>query len=59
MSRFHTLRSKGLPMLIAGILAVSAGPGAISTLVQTSLTLAQISMEVCLMGIAFLRICGI
>lgn len=59
MSRFRTLRSKGLPILIAGILAVSAGPAAVCTLAQTSLFLAQISIEACLMGIAVLRTCGI
>lgn len=40
-------------------LLLSAGPAALRTIAQIDLVVAHISLELCEMGLAFLRACGI
>jgi len=58
-SHFRQIASTLLPLLLCGTLLVSAGPAALRTIAQVSLLLTQISLELCQMGIAILRVCGI
>ena len=58
MSRFHQTSSNLLPLSLAGLLLCS-GTEALRTLADTSLLMLQISLELCQMGIAVLRVCGI
>jgi hypothetical protein len=45
--RFQRITSKLLPLILGGILLVSAGPAALRTVTEASLLLAQISVELC------------
>jgi hypothetical protein len=58
-SRFHRIASNLLAVTIGGALFLSAGPAALSTIAEASLVLAQISLDLCQMGLAVLRVCGI
>jgi hypothetical protein len=58
-SRFHRIASRFLPLVVAGTLLLSTGPDALRTVGQASLWLAQISLELCQLGLAVLRVCGI
>jgi hypothetical protein len=57
--RFHHIPSRFLPLVVGGTLLLSTGPDALRTVVQASLLLARISLELCQMGLAVLRVCGI
>jgi len=58
-SPFHRVVSRLLPLVVGGALLLSTGPGALRTVSQASLLLAQISLELCHMSLAVLRVCGI
>jgi hypothetical protein len=58
-SRFHRIPSRFLPLVVGGTLLLSTGPDALRTVGQASLLLAQISLELCQLGLAVLRVCGI
>jgi len=58
-SHFHRIASRLLPLVVGGTLVLSAGPAALRTVAQASLLLAQICLELCQMGLAVLRVCGI
>jgi hypothetical protein len=58
-SRFHGIASKLLPLVVGGTLLLSTGPDAWRTVAQASLLLAQLSLELCQIGLAVLRVCGI
>jgi hypothetical protein len=58
-SRFHRIASRFLPLVVGGTLLLSTGPDALRTVGQASLLLAQISLELCQLGLAVLRVCGI
>lgn len=45
--------------LFGATLLLSAGPAALRTIAQIDLVVANISLELCEMGLAFLRACGI
>jgi hypothetical protein len=51
--------SKFVPLALGGTLALSAAPATLRTLAQASLLLAEISLQLCEMGLAVLRTCGI
>jgi len=57
--RFRRMASRLLPLALGGTFLLSIGPAALQTVVQTSLVLAEISLELCQMGLAVLRILGI
>jgi hypothetical protein len=58
-SRFHRIASKFVPLAVGGTLLLSTGPDALRTVAQASLLSAQISLELCQLGLAVLRVCGI
>ena len=58
-SRFNRIASRFLPLVVGGTLLLSTGPDALRTVGQASLLLAQISLELCQLGLAVLRVCGI
>jgi hypothetical protein len=58
-SRFHRIASSFLPLALGGVLLLSTGPDALRTVTQASLLLAQLSLELCQMGLVVLRVCGI
>lgn len=58
MSRLHQTSSNLLPLTFAGLL-LYGGSEALRALADTSLLMIQISLELCQMGIAVLRVCGI
>jgi hypothetical protein len=57
--RFRRMASRLLPLALGGTLLLSIGPAAFKTVARTSLMLAEISLELCQMGLAVLRILGI
>ena len=58
-SSFHHIASKLLSVFLGATLLLSAGPPALRTIAQIDLLVAQISLELCEMGLAVLRACGI
>ena len=58
MSRLNQTSSNLLPVSLAGLL-LCGGSEALRALAETSLLMLQISLELCQMGIAVLRVCGI
>jgi len=59
MSRFHRAFSKVLPISMTLTLGIGAGPATLRTVAETTLWIAQISLEFCQMGIAVLRVWGV
>jgi hypothetical protein len=57
--RSNRIASTLFPLALGGTLLVSAGPAALRTVSQASLLLAQICLELCQIGLAVLRVCGI
>jgi hypothetical protein len=58
-SSFQRTASRLWPLAVGGTLFLSAGPDALRTIAQASLVLARISLELCQMGLAVLRVCGL
>ena len=58
-SPFHRIVSRLLPLVVGGALLLGTGPDALRTVAQASLLLAQVSLELCYLGLAVLRVCGI
>jgi hypothetical protein len=58
-SRFRQIASTLFPLVLGGSLLVSAGPAALRTVAQAILLLAQLCLELCQMGLAVLRVCGL
>ena len=58
-ARFRRVASRLLPLVLGGALLVGTGPVVLQTIAQTSLVLAQISLELCQMGLTVVRILGI
>jgi len=58
-SSFHHIASKLLSVLLGATLLLSAGPAALRTIAHVDLLVAQISLELCEMGLAVVRACGI
>ena len=57
--RFRRMASRLLPLALGSAFLLSIGPAALHTIAQTGFVLAQISLELCQMGLAVLRILGI
>ena len=55
----HHLGSKFFSTLLAVTLLLSVGPAALRTIAELDSQLAQISLQLCEIGIAVLRVCGI
>ena len=55
---YHTA-SKLFCGLFGATLLLGVGPAALRTIAQIDLVVAHISLELCEMGLAFLRACGI
>ena len=58
-SQFRRIAANVLVLALAGSPLLSAGPDALRTVAHTSVALAQISLELCQMGLTVLRVCGI
>jgi hypothetical protein len=58
-SRFHPIALRILPLAVGGTLLLGAGPDALRTVAQASLLLAQLSLELCQIGLVIWRVCGI
>ena len=58
-SRIHRLASRPLPLAVTATFLLTGGPEALRTVVQASLVLTQISLELCQVGLSVLRVCGI
>jgi hypothetical protein len=58
-SRSDRAASTLFPLVLGGTLLVSAGPVALRTVIRASLFLAQICLELCQIGLAVLRVCGL
>lgn len=58
---FRRIASRFLPLALGTILFLSASPGsdALCTVAESCLRLAQLSLELCQIGIVILRVCGI
>jgi hypothetical protein len=56
---FQRITSKLLPLILGGTLLVSTGPAVLRAVGEASLLLAQISVELCQMGLVVLHVCGI
>jgi hypothetical protein len=57
-SRFQHNAPKLLPLLVLAVLFVSAGPAILRTVADASRLLGQISLELCQLGVAVLRVFG-
>jgi hypothetical protein len=55
----HHLGSTFFSTLLAVTLLLSVGPAALRTIAELDSQLAQISLQLCEIGIAVLRVCGI
>jgi hypothetical protein len=55
----HGLGSKLFPAFLLSTLLLSAGPPALRTIAEVDSLLAQISLQLCEIGLAVLRVCGI
>jgi hypothetical protein len=58
-SRFHRFSLKLASAFLAAILLSNFGPPALRTIEQVDFVLVQISLEVCHVGLAVWRACGI
>jgi hypothetical protein len=58
-SSFHHIAAKLLSAFLGVTLLLSLGPAALRTIAHVDLLLAQISLELCGIGVAVLRACGI
>lgn len=59
MPVFHRISSRLLPVVLAISVVIGTGPDALRLLTDVSLLIAQVSLELCQMGLAVIRICGI
>ena len=55
----HRLASKIFSKVLAGTLFVTVGPAALRTIAELHHLLAQISLQLCEIGLVVLRVCGI
>jgi hypothetical protein len=55
----HHLASKLFPVLFVAILLLTLGPPALRTIAEIDSLLAHISLDLCEVGLAVLRVCGI
>lgn len=58
-SKSYHVASKLLCGFLGATLFLSVAPDALRTIAQVDLLVAQVSLELCEMGLVFLRACGI
>jgi hypothetical protein len=59
MNALHITASKLTSLLLAAILLLDLGPATWRAIEQVNLVLARVSLDLCEMGLAVLRVCGI
>jgi hypothetical protein len=59
MNALHITASKLTSLLLAAILLLDLGPATWRAIEQANLVLARVSLDLCEMGLAVLRVCGI
>jgi hypothetical protein len=55
----HHVGSKLFSTLLAATLSLTVGPAALRAIADLDVLLAQISLQLCEIGLAVLRVCGI
>jgi hypothetical protein len=58
MNALHITASKLTSLLLAAILLLDLGPATWRAIEQVNLVLARISLDLCEIGLAVLRVCG-